>query len=248
LNAKEAGSKGGKTRTKLKGETARANGTQGGRPPTKTLVERLLRRSIHPDQQKYIDEALSDMLSIERLQLKDYFQVETEIDKVTLNSSVWRTKSRRVPARIRYLIKKFRLAANHYLRELPPPKPYSLEYRQRDPGVQRQWEVHHSDSGVPCPPTKVRIDVRGLPSFNLIELRHKGGMVWTVKDILEAGGGKWTKKHAEVAIKWLNATYPPGDLRNHTERQGERAPSHSDEPPVLADDRDIKALPDIPWD
>src|ERR1035441_989011 len=122
LNARQVGSKGGSTKTKRKSQASRANGKLGGRPPSKTLAERLLRRSIHPEQQKYIRLALSDMLANERHQLEEYFHLKGGLIEEyyahdeemfrTLDSTVWRTKSRRVPKEIQYLIKKFRLAAN----------------------------------------------------------------------------------------------------------------------------------------
>src|ERR1039457_423796 len=153
LTARSAGSKGGEAKTKTKSKAARSNGSLGGRPPTKTLAEKLLGRTIHPEQQRYIDLALSDMLSVERQQLEEYFHLErgmledyfmhgTELRRA-MNDTVWRTKSRRVPERIRYLIKKFRLAANHYLREPPSPKPYSVEYEQRSSGEQQLWHLWH---------------------------------------------------------------------------------------------------------
>jgi hypothetical protein len=52
------------------------------------------------------------------------------------------------------------------------------------------------------------VDVRYLHGFDLFELKHKNGVVWTVKSMMEAGGGTWTKKRAEVAINWLNYEYP----------------------------------------
>ena len=44
--------------------------------------------------------------------------------------------------------------------------------------------------------------------FSPFELKHKKGVTLTVESIVEGGGAKWTKKRAEVVIKWLNATYP----------------------------------------
>ena len=162
LTAKAAGAKGGLAKTKAKIKASRANGMLGGCPPTKTLAERLLRRSLQPEQKKYIDEALSDMLSIERHQLQQYFQLESGMDKA-MNCRLWRTKSRRVPREIRYLIKKFRLAANYYLRDVPMPKPYAVEYQPRSLGEQEYWERWHSDSRIPCPPIKMSTDVRRFP-------------------------------------------------------------------------------------
>ena len=221
LSAKTAGAKGGSAKLKAKGKAARANGKLGGCPPTKTLAERLLGRTIHPEQLKYIEKALSDMLSSERHELQEYFQLEDGISKA-MSSFAWKSKSRRVPREIQYLIKKFRLAARHYLREVPPPKPYVVEYQRRSLGEQQLWDRNHRDSAIPCPPLKVRTDVRQLPDFGLIEFKHKNGVTWTVKDLMEISG-QWTMKRAEVAIKWLNAAYPPGGLQDKAEHQGGKA-------------------------
>ena len=81
------------------------------------------------------------------------------------------------------MIRKFRLAANYYLRDVPMPKPYVVDYRQRSLDEQEAWYRNHSESRVPCPPLKGRTDVRQLPDFRLIELKHKNGTTWTLKDI-----------------------------------------------------------------
>src|ERR1019366_3209191 len=125
LSAKTAGAKGGLAKSKAKGKASRANGKLGGCPPTKTLAERLLGRTIHPGQLKYIEKALCDMLSSERRELQDYFQLEGGISEA-MSSAVWKSKSRRIPKPIQYLIRKFRLTANHYLREVPLPQPYAV--------------------------------------------------------------------------------------------------------------------------
>lgn len=55
---------------------------------------------------------------------------------------------------------------------------------------------------------KGRVDVRYLHGFDLFESKHKRGTTWTVKSMMEAGGGIWSKKRAEVVINWLNYEYP----------------------------------------
>lgn len=254
LSAKNAGSKGGKANTKVKGKAARANGRLGGRPPSKTLAERLLGRSIHPEQQKYIDVALSDMLSSERRQLEEYFQLDRGVlveffllqSGKAMDSSIWRSRTRRVPKQVQYLIKKFRLAANHYLRDVPMPKPYTVEYEQLSLGEQQVWGRRHLESRIPCPPRKVRIDVRSLPEFRLIEFKHKRGVAWTVENLTEISD-KWTRKRAEVAIKWLNATYPLDDLHKDAKRKAERPSPDSSEQPVFADVPSPTESPEFPW-
>jgi hypothetical protein len=229
LNAKEAGSKGGIAKTKRKSQAARDNGKLGGRPPSKTLAERLLNRSIHLEQQKYIRQAFSDMLASERQQLEEFFQLKAGLFEEyfahdeemfrTMDNVVWRTKSRRVPKEIRYLIEKFRLAANHYLRDVPKPKPYVVDHLQRSLGEQQAWYRNHSGSGIPCPPIKGRTDVRTLPDFRLIELKHKNGVTLTVKDLTDISG-QWTKERAEAAIKWLNYEYPQSPSKECSPKAG----------------------------
>jgi hypothetical protein len=218
LSAKTAGAKGGLAKSKAKGKAARANGKLGGCPPTKTFAEKLLGRTIHPGQLKYIEKALCDMLASERREFQGYFQLEGGMSEA-MSSAAWKSKSRRTPKQIQYLIKKFRLAANYYLRDVPMPKPYLVESQPRSLGAQELWHRNHRDSRIPCPPLKLSTDVRRLPDFRLIEFKHRNGVTWTVNDLMEISG-QWTKKRAEVAIKWLNATYPPGGLQNKAGHQG----------------------------
>lgn len=122
-----------------------------------------------------IRQAFSDMLASERQQLEEFFQLKAGLFEEyfahdeemfrTMDNIVWRTKSRRVPKEIRYLIEKFRLAANHYLRDVPKPKPYVVDHLQRSLGEQQAWYRNHSGSGIPCPPIKGRTDVRTLAVF-----------------------------------------------------------------------------------
>ena len=114
-------------------------------------------------------------------------------------------------------------------------------------GEQDAWHRRHSKSDIPCPPRKVSVDVRSLPGFNLFELKHKLGVTWTVTNIVDAGGGQWNKKRAEVAIKWLNATYPPSDIPKHAEQQEEKLPSESIKRQALADEPDPADYPGFPW-
>jgi hypothetical protein len=240
LNAKQAGSKGGKAKTKVKSKTAQANGKLGGRPPSKTLAERLLHRSIQPEQKKYIRLAFGELVDSERQQLEEYFQLAAGVledyydydEKMfkVINSTAWRSKSRRVPKEIRYLIKKFRLAANHFLRDVPAPKPYAYEYQQRSQGELEEWDRRHSGSRIPCPPVKGCTDVRQLPDFRLIELKHKRGVIWTVKDLTDKSA-LWTPKRAEVAIKWLNYEYPQSFKKSDSEAARNQDDERSDEIP-----------------
>jgi len=75
------------------------------------------------------------------------------------------------PKEIQYLIKKFRLAVNYYLRDVPTPKPYTVEYQQ--PSLVSSVMGYPSlDSRIPCPPER-RVDVRYLHGFDLFESKHK---------------------------------------------------------------------------
>jgi hypothetical protein len=69
----------------------------------------------------------------------------------------------------------------------------------------------------------------------------------TVTDIVDAGGGQWTKNRAGVAIKWLNATYPPSDIPKHAEHQEEEARSDLNQRRASAGEPDPAEIPGIAW-
>jgi hypothetical protein len=207
FSATVAGEKGGRAKTPKKQQTARKNGKAGGRRPSRTLVERLLGKRIAPVQHKYIEKAYGDLLGREKQLLEDYFQTKYILDKEPLHTLSWRAKSRRVPKQIRYIIRKFKLAANHYLKDVPAPKSYIVETRLRSPEEQAAWEQLHPD--VPCPPRKMRVDVTKMPDFSYFEFLYAKNPNLTAKTIMDAGGSRWTEERAEAALAWLKATHFP---------------------------------------
>jgi hypothetical protein len=203
--SKVAGKRGGEVKTAQKARAARVNGRMGGRPSSRNLSERLLNRAIAPAQEKYVKRAWEDLFEREKYELRVYFQLSHLNDGVDL--SVWKSKSRRMPKEIKYIVLRFKLAANLHMKDLPAPKSYVIEWRQRSAGEQDAWERKHRDTGIPCPPHKVKVDVRNLPYFSLFELNYRNGTLQTVQEIVQRGGSQWTAERAKTALAWLEAEH-----------------------------------------
>ena len=193
-----AGHVGGKASTPEKAAAARRNAKLGGRKPTRTLTERLLNRRIVPAQHKYIAQALGQLLQSELQQLEDFFGVTNVAGEAPMHTVLWRTKSRRIPKHIRYIIMKFKLAANHFLKDAPAPKDYLVESQLRTEAEQDWWEQLHP--GIPCPPRRVRVYLRNLPSFSYFQSLYARGTNLTVQTIMSSGGSQWTAKRAEATL------------------------------------------------
>lgn len=206
-NARENGRKGGKSKSAVKRKTAKTNGRKGGRPRSQTLAERLIGRTIAPQQHRYIKEAYDDLFIGEHQVLEEYFQTFGMRDP--LNTTDWEAQSRRVPPDVSYIMKRFKLAAEHHLQEVPAPKSFVVEYEQAEPWQREEWERVHRSPYIPCPPHKVSVDVRGISGFSYLEFLYKRHGVLTVETIMEVGGSQWTEKRAQVALDWIKYAHSP---------------------------------------
>jgi hypothetical protein len=125
-----AGQKGGKSRSLAKKKAARKNGQNGGRTPTRSLAERLLRQKLNNEQKRHLYNAWTDgqiMLEGEKKHFLDYFSATPTYINPTfvfpITSTFWRRKTRRPPKEVKFLIRKFRLGARYYLNLTPETKP-----------------------------------------------------------------------------------------------------------------------------
>ncbi len=107
--------KAGRARSAAKRRAARSNGKSGGRPPSRTLAERLLGRKLHPVDRPSFDRAVADLLQREQQVLAEYFGCYHILDSRPLHTKLWRQRSRRPPKEIRYFIRKIKLAFERYL-------------------------------------------------------------------------------------------------------------------------------------
>ncbi len=212
-SAKRAGKKGGSTRSSKKQEAARVNGKSGGRPPSQNLAQRLLARPVLPEQQHDLELAWNHLRPGERQLLLEHFQASVRFGD-PLQTTTWKSRSKRIPKEVRFVIKQFRLLANHYLKPVHVPKPYLFEWREKSVAAQEAWLIGHRESSVPCPPRRVRMNIRNLPYFSLFEVQAERGATLTVEGILERGGGEWTEARAKTAIAWLKyaAEHPSPDV------------------------------------
>jgi hypothetical protein len=200
-SSRKHGSKGGRASTNAKRIAARVNGKKGGRPPSRTFVEKLLQHEIPAHHQKFIAKAYDRLFESEKQTLSLYFGVDF------LNSLCAKLPTR-LPEEIRYLLSRFKLAAKYHLRNAKPAKPYSVEWRQPSDAMRENWEMRFGDLNVPCPPRKVKVDVRYLPDFNYIATEFTKNPRLTARDVKDIGGGKWTIERAHVAIAYLKSLHP----------------------------------------
>jgi hypothetical protein len=105
----------GRARSPAKRRAARENGKAGGRPPSRTLAERLLGRKLQPRDRAAFNRAVDDLLQREQQVLAAYFGCYHILDSRPLHTKLWRQRSRRPPKEIRYLIRKIKLAFERYL-------------------------------------------------------------------------------------------------------------------------------------
>jgi hypothetical protein len=203
--AKVAGSKGGRVQSSAKVIAARRNGKQGGRPPSRTLAERLLGRKIKSEHAIYIESAYQELPFDERRRLERHFNADAGFE-TPLASTLWRSTGRRLPESVKYIVDKFRLAANHRLKNVPTPKDYVVEYR--NPSFEEEEAYRMTHEGKSCPPRPYKTYIRYLHCFDYFEQKYVRGDDINVEFIMDFGGGAWTEKRAQAALALIKATHP----------------------------------------
>jgi len=204
--AKDAGQKGGRSRSNKKLRAARRNAKKGGRPASRTLAERLLEQKLTPHQLEAINrEWYSNKFLFvgESQRLFEFFEVSAT---VSFSSKTWCRKSGRMPKEIRYIVGKFRLAAQYILSEVKPPAPPKDYVRVPDPyskGELAEWRMRHPGHpiGTP-PPRRQKKYFRDLPMYNEIVGYFKDNPNMTTQDITELGGNA-TGAVAEELLRYL---------------------------------------------
>lgn len=197
------GMKGGRARTSRKQRAARANGKLGGRRSTRSPAERLLRRNIDTDQEKYVTKAFHTLYTHEQEALLAYFGLERH---ETLNKRGCRARERKPSKELRYVMRKFRLAARHYLKDVKPRPRVYWEWRGPSEYEQARWEEmrKYSDNpDLPCPPRRVRLYPRKHPYFNYLAGEFARNPKLTATDIQEGLGSECSWKMAEAILAEL---------------------------------------------
>jgi hypothetical protein len=208
--AKDAGRKGGRSRSDKKLRAARRNAKNGGRKPSRTLAERLVGQKLTAEQVQVIERAWSRnqfLLIAEAETLFGYFEVSfSHRTSLSFDTTMWRRKTTRAPKKILYLIDKFRRAAKYHLdlHRAKPVKDYVVVTRQPSREECEEWERSHPDTDVPCPPHRHKQYFRELRGFNFIASEFKRNPKMTAHDIKELGGGAYGGK-GEAILAYLRS-------------------------------------------
>lgn len=202
-SAKAAGSKGGLSKSPQKQKAARSNAKHGGRKPTRTLLERLLGKKVPKDQHKSVAEAYAQLIEAEKRDLLAHFRVEDVDDP--LHTNQWSARSRRIPKRIAHIIAKFKVEVKYRSKPSPLPKPYIVEWEQRSPGWQEDWNRRKGDSGLPPPRFRQKTHFENLQGIQWFEADLRRGHPLTVEEMMKTGGSQWNRKRAEGALAYLIA-------------------------------------------
>jgi hypothetical protein len=208
--AKDAGRKGGRSRSDKKLRAARRNAKKGGRPASRTLAERLVGQKLTAEQVQVIERAWSRnqfLLIAEAETLFGYFEVSfSHRTSLSFDTTMWRRKTTRAPKEILYLIDKFRRAAKYHLdlHRIKPVPNYVVVIRQRSREDCEEWERAHPDTDIPCPSRKFKQYFHELRLFNLLIPTFKQNPTMTAHDIEGWGGGAYSGK-GEAILRYLRS-------------------------------------------
>jgi hypothetical protein len=196
-------SAGGQSKSPAKVAAARRNGKKGGRPSTSTLLERILKRNVTPDEMKtFRAQVLRHIPLEEQDTITNFFQAGwTEIPTVS-----WRG----LPLRVRQAIRHVKAAAKIYpwRPRLKPPKDYVVVRVSKHPGERDVWERRHPN--MPFVSTRPKkLYIKNIPDFAYFNSVFARNQHLTAKDIQDTGGGRMTREVAEALLKYLKSTHPP---------------------------------------
>lgn len=189
----------GSSTSRAKVEAARRNGRNGGRPSTRTLLERILNRKV--TQGEYLSfrhKVLRWILYDEQQRITDHFHADwMEIPTVS---------GRRTPLSVRQAIRHVKAAAKIY-RWRPSARPkapneYVLIRVPKSEGERNAWERRHPD--MPFVMTRPqKLPISSLPDYAWFDQKFAMGVDLDVDDILRNCEGKITRETAVAIVKHL---------------------------------------------
>jgi len=195
--AVRAGRIGGRSRSRAKVKAAKSNGKRGGRPTTSTLLERILKRNVTPEEWLvFRAKVLPHVLAGEQQIVTKYFQAEwMEIPTVS-----WRG----LPTQVRQAIRHIKAVAKIYpwRPRTQPPKDYVVIRVEKHPHEKKLWERRHPN--MPFVMTRPKkIPITSIPYyayFNSLFIRHPR---LTEEEIQQGGGSRMTREVAKALLKHL---------------------------------------------
>jgi hypothetical protein len=195
---KKWGQKGGRAKTAAKTQAVRLNGLRGGRPKTRTLAERLLRRRIPEKQYALVDAAFRFALnSDERAELLAHFWTDS---LHTLDYS-WSP-----PGPVSGCVRKFFVGADRRL-----PKNYVVIWRGVTQHEEDAWNAqmeakyrHRPGSPPPCPEVRrKRVSLSRHPCLHdaTFYLSRKPDI--SAQELSEACGARVPLNVAEALLRFI---------------------------------------------
>jgi hypothetical protein len=242
-NSEGFGKKGGSARSTAKKKAARQNGKRGGRPPSRTLAERLLGRKLTPYWRGELGKALSANEILFQSQIRkigDFFGTSLSSSD-GFDTKHWCRKSGRLPPEIRYLVKRFRLGANYYIAQLEAKAAKDYVAVSRLPNKQRveEWDRTHNSFNDPKqpPPRRGKKYFCNLPDYRSLEQEFKENPNMTAQHIEKRGGPKYAGLGEAILAclsrpkkvpDYFRVCYPPLPQRaarwKQTHSAGEKCP------------------------
>jgi hypothetical protein len=198
---------GGGSTSPAKVAAARANGLKckkgmGGRPTSRTLIERILKRPVPPEEWKRIERHVLSLILLGHQQLvTDFFNCDWN----EIPTRSWRG----LPERVRLTIRHIKAATRIYLpkaRPTKPPKDYVVIRVQKLPHEREQWARRYPD--MPFVATRPRkIPMREIFNYAWFDRKFAQGAELDQDDVIRNGEGKITREVAVALLKYLKFKY-----------------------------------------
>jgi hypothetical protein len=202
-----AGRKGGKVTSEAKKKAARKNGRKGGRASSRTLAERLLGHKLTAAQHRSINLGNNSWLmqsEVERL--LQFFEAATV--GTPFDSPVFRRKVGRLPRDVRFIVAKFKLAAEHFLPKAKPPNDYIVVSRPPSPEQSEDFRRLHPDTDLPAPYHRVKVYFTHFWEHKINVIRFRQNPKMTAQELIERSGSEYRIPGlAEAVIEWLRWHY-----------------------------------------
>lgn len=200
-SAVTSGRKGGRSKSKAKVKAARSNGKLGGRPSTRTLIERVLNRRVTPEEWKNIQTYVMRRILLGH---QDFIPSYFECDWDDVPRKSWRG----LPLQVRQSIRHLKAVTKIFLPKFrpKPPKDYVVIRVPKLPGRREAWERRHPDMPfVATEPQKVPFT--SLFNYAWFDRKFANGVELDEADILRNGEGKITREQATALLKYLKFKY-----------------------------------------
>lgn len=195
-------SRGGSSKSPAKIKAARQNGRRGGRPSTRTLIERVLNRRVTPNEWEQLQKTVFRRILLGH---QDFIPAYFECNWNDIPQKAWRGLPRAVRQAIRQ-VKALTKIFQPKFRPKPIKNYIVIRVPKRD-GEREDWEQRHPDMPfVATRPQKVHF--KNIFNYAWFKRKVENGVALDEADILRNGEGKITREQATALLKYLKFKYP----------------------------------------